>query len=148
MGIEIERKFLVIDDSFILTSKNKTDIVQGYLSADPGRTVRVRLENQTAFITIKGIGVGLKTPEFEYEIPYLDGIELIQMCNHKLWKTRYKIPFEGNLWEVDVFGDKLKGLIIAEIELFDENQNFSKPKWIGEEVTGDRKYYNSYLAQN
>jgi adenylate cyclase len=117
------------------------------LLTDPSKTIRVRLTNTNAFLTIKGLSVGATRPEFEYEIPMQDAKELLDsFAVSELSKVRYKIKFKGKTWEVDEFlGDNL-GLIVAEIELKDENEIFDLPDWIDREVTGEQKYYNSNLT--
>ena len=148
MGFEIERKFLVHKDKWNLVSKPKKDFYrQGYLFSDSNKTIRVRQTNDKGYITIKGSVIGLSRPEFEYEIPKADAEELLnQFSVSELIKVRYKILFKNKIWEVDEFlGDNL-GLIVAEIELKHENEQFEMPDWIANEVTGIKKYYNSILA--
>ena len=148
MGIEIERKFLVHKDKWDSLTKPKKDFYrQGYLFSDSNKTIRVRQTNDKGYITIKGSVIGLSRPEFEYEIPKADAEELLnQFSVSELIKVRYKILFKNKIWEVDEFlGDNL-GLIVAEIELKHENEQFEMPDWIANEVTGIKKYYNSILA--
>lgn len=148
MGIEIERKFLVNKDKWNLVSKPKKDFYrQGYLYSDSNKTIRVRQTNDKGYITIKGSVIGLSRTEFEYEIPKAEAEELLnQFSVSELIKVRYKILFKNKVWEVDEFlGDNL-GLIVAEIELEHENEQFEMPDWIANEVTGINKYYNSILA--
>jgi len=148
MGVEIERKFLVKKDKWNLVSKPKKDFYrQGYLYYDSNKTIRVRQTNDKGYITIKGSVIGLSRPEFEYEIPKAEAEELLnQFSVSELIKVRYKILFKNKVWEIDEFlGDNL-GLIIAEIELEHENEQFEMPDWIAYEVTGINKYYNSILA--
>jgi len=148
MGIEIERKFLVNKDKWNLVSKPKKDFYrQGYLYSDSNKTIRVRQTNDKGYITIKGSVIGLSRTEFEYEIPKAEAEELLnQFSVSELIKVRYKILFKNKVWEVDEFlGDNL-GLIVAEIELEHENEQFEMPDWIVNEVTGINKYYNSILA--
>ena len=149
MGIEIERKFLVHKDKWDSLTKPKKDFYrQGYLFSDSNKTIRVRQTNDKGYITIKGSVIGLSRPEFEYEIPKADAEELLnQFSVSELIKVRYKILFKNKIWEVDEFlGDNL-GLIVAEIELEHENEQFEIPDWIANEVTDDNKYYNSCLAK-
>ena len=149
MGFEIERKFLVHKDKWNLVSKQKKDFYrQGYLFSDSNKTIRVRQTNDKGFITIKGASIGLTRPEFEYEIPREDAEQLLnKFCVFELIKVRYKIVYKNKVWEVDEFlGDNL-GLIVAEIELKHENEQFEMPDWIASEVTDDNKYYNSCLAK-
>jgi adenylate cyclase len=147
---EIERKFLVKSNDFIKASQSQNKIAQGYLNSNPERTVRVRIYGKEAFITIKGKSneSGTTRMELEYEIPTADAVELLKMCeNGRINKTRYKIPFADHLFEVDVFHDDNEGLIIAEIELTHEEESFEKPDWLDVEITGDVRYYNSYISQ-
>ena len=145
MGTEIERKFLVINDNF--KTDEGIDYQQGYLNRSPERTVRIRTAGDKAFITIKGKSVGAKRPEFEYEIPLSDAKEMLAMCEGPIIeKTRYICIHEGMKWEIDVFHGENEGLVIAEIELKSEEQEFSKPSWVGKEVTMEPRYYNSSLS--
>lgn len=150
MALEIERKFLVKGD-FKTKAYQSTRITQGYLSSVPERTVRVRVKGEKGFLTIKGKGnaSGISRYEWEKEIPVEEAKELLQLCEPGIIdKTRYLIRHEGHLFEVDEFHGENDGLVIAEIELKNENENFSRPAWLGEEVTGNRKYYNAMLSQN
>lgn len=148
MGIEIEHKYLVKDCSFKQLAFKSYDITQGYLSRERGRTVRVRLRDQQAFITIKSSRVGMTRKEFEYEIPFDDGKQLIEMCPAPvLYKTRYLVEFEGKTWEIDEFHGDFDGLITAEIELESENQQYEIPPFVGENVSNDRRYNNSQLGK-
>lgn len=147
---EIERKFLVKDESFKLQATKKERIVQAFLNTNPERTVRVRIKGNKAYLTIKGIGdeQGISRFEWEKEISVQDAQKLLLICEPGIIeKERYIIPFENFLYEVDVFQGKHKGLIIAEIELNDEKQPYPIPKWLGKEVTGKKEYYNSYLSK-
>lgn len=145
--IEIERKFLVKGDFSPFVIK-KERIVQGYLCAAVERSVRVRIKGESAYITIKGPanGNGFSHAEFEYPIPVKDAAEIMQLCNSIIEKDRHYIPAGDFTFEVDVFHGAHEGLIIAELELQSEEDAFEKPDWLGEEVTGDVRYYNSYLA--
>ncbi len=149
MPIEIERKFLVKNLNFIRDSSNKKSIEQGYLSKDPNRTVRVRIEDEKAFITIKGksFNKGTSRIEVENKISLKDARELMSLClSSPIKKIRYLISINNFIFEVDLFqNNNNKGLIIAEIELDSENSKFPKPDWLGEEVTGQIKFYNSQL---
>ena len=147
---EIERKFKIKDSSF-LSGMVGTKIVQGYLSADPERAVRIRTKGDQGYITVKGKSNASGTTRFEWEniIDLAEAEALLDLCIPTvISKTRYEIHLDGNTWEVDVFHDANEGLLIAEIELEHEHQNFSKPDWLGEEITGDVRYYNSYISQN
>ena len=149
--VEIERKFLVTNQDFITQSNTSFRIVQGYLNSNPERTVRVRIKGDKGFITIKGKGneSGLTRFEWEKEISVSDAEALLQLCEKgAIDKTRYNVQFENHLFEVDVFFGENEGLIVAEIELQSENETFSKPDWLGEEVTSEEKYYNAYLSQH
>lgn len=149
MGKEIERKFLVNNDSFRLLAKG-TSYRQGYLNSAKERVVRVRTTDDKGFLTIKGITTGATRLEYEYEVPLKDADEMLnELCEKPLIeKNRYKIDYEGFVWEVDEFFGENRGLICAEVELETEDQPYEKPEWIGEEVTGDPKYFNSNLIQN
>lgn len=147
--IEIERKFLVTSNGFMTQAITKEVIKQGYLTKDPHRTVRVRIKNQLAFITIKGISSasGMSRFEWEKEIPLKEGQALMNLCLPTvIEKIRYVIPWGKWSIEVDVFEGVHQGLILAEIELPSEDSSVALPDWIGKEVTGDRIYYNSYLS--
>ena len=149
MGKEIERKFLVKDDSFKSRAKG-TRYRQGYLNSAKERVVRVRTVDEKGFLTIKGIATGAARSEYEYEIPVKEAEEMLnELCERPLIeKNRYKITHQGLTWEVDEFlGDNL-GLMLAEVELEREDQPFDKPDWIAGEVTGDPKYFNSNLIRN
>lgn len=149
MGIEIEHKYLVKDDSYKRLSDNNSTIRQGFLSRDPERTVRVRVRDDQGFITIKGKGDGAAHPEFEYEIPLDDAVRLMSLCEPPvIEKTRYIVMHDGNRWEVDEFHGSLEGLVIAELEVPSEDYRFSLPPFVGREVTGNPKYYNSQLGIN
>lgn len=148
--LEIERKFLVKNTDFLKDLKGKR-ITQGYLSTDPARTVRVRIKGAQGFITIKGQSTdsGLTRYEWEKEITIVEAEDLLELAlPGVIDKTRYEIAIEKHTWEVDVFHGTNNGLIIAEIELETEDETFLKPDWIAQEVTGDQRYYNSYLSEN
>jgi len=148
MGTEIERKFLLIGDAW---RENARGILlrQGYISSQPGRTVRVRTSNNQGYLTLKGKTTGITRCEFEYPIPLDDANMLFdQLCEQPiLEKIRYLVDYKGFTWEVDEFLGDNAGLLIAEIELEAEDQSFAKPEWIGEEVSGDRRYFNSSLSR-
>ena len=150
MSIEIEKKYLVKSDAFIKESFKKIRITQGYLSSIPERTVRVRLKDDKGFITIKGIPSksGISRYEWEKEISMKDAKELFKLCESGVIdKTRYYIYSGIHTVEVDVFDRENKGLIVAEIELSCEDEKIQKPNWLGKEVTGEKKYYNSMLMK-
>lgn len=148
MAKEIERKFLVSGE-FRQDSPESYRIMQGYICSDPDRTVRVRVRGDKGFLTIKGRGSedGLSRYEWEKEIPVTEAAELMALCGSGVIdKTRYLVPFGKHTYEVDVFHGANEGLVLAEIELSDEQESFEKPSWLGEEVTGDVRYYNSMLS--
>jgi CYTH domain-containing protein len=148
MAKEIERKFLVSGE-FRQDSPESYRIMQGYICSDPDRTVRVRVRGDKGFLTIKGRSSedGLSRYEWEKEIPVSEAFELMALCGSGVIdKTRYLVPFGKHTYEVDVFHGANEGLVLAEIELSDEQEAFDKPSWLGEEVTGDVRYYNSMLS--
>ena len=148
--IEIERKFLVTSSGYRKQASRKSIIIQGYLSSNPERTVRVRLRDQTGYITIKGKSneSGLSRFEWEKEVSKSDAEALLELCEETvISKTRFEVRIADHLFEVDEFDGLNKGLVIAEVELRSENEVFSKPDWLGREVTGSKKYYNSSLSQ-
>lgn len=150
MALEIERKFLVKGD-FKKEAYASEEIAQGYLSSMAERTVRIRIKGTKAFITIKGIGneAGTSRYEWEKEISLSEARELIKLCEPGIIdKTRYYIKAGKYIFEVDEFRGENAGLIVAEIELTDENDIFEKPEWLGKEVTGDVRYYNASLPKN
>ncbi|WP_264550938.1 CYTH domain-containing protein [Flavobacterium sp. N2038] len=149
--LEIERKFLVKSDDFKEQAFAQNKIAQGYLSSIPERTVRVRIKGDKAFITIKGLGHqgGMSRFEWENQIPLEEAVELMKLCEKgKIEKTRYEIQAGKYVFEVDEFYGENEGLVMAEIELESEEDDFEKPDWLGEEVTDDKRYYNAYLSQN
>ena len=149
--IEIERKFLVKVTDYKKEAHRKTKIVQGYLTKDPKRTVRVRIRENQGFLTIKGISSedGLSRFEWEKEIPINEAKELITLCLPTIIeKTRYEVTYKGVLFEVDEFEGTHSGLVLVEVELNSTEDIFEKPIWVGKEVTGDEKYYNSYLSNS
>ena len=151
MSQEIERKFLVLDDSYKREAYAKSTIRQGYICSERGRTVRIRIRDVRAYITIKGPSVngGLSRSEFEYEVPLADGEELMKLCEPGIIeKTRWLVKSGRHTFEVDEFFGENAGLVMAEVELNDEHEVYEKPHFIGKEVTGDRRYYNSQLRIN
>ena len=143
---EIERKFLVTDDSWNDGSPGMR-IAQGYLTLDQDRTVRVRLADENAWITVKGRTQGITRAEFEYAIPADDARDLLEMCLPSVIdKTRHRIDFGGHVWEVDVFLGASDGLVLAEVEIDDESVSPELPPWVGAEVSGDPRYFNANLA--
>ena len=147
--IEIERKFLVLSDNYKKEANKKERIVQGFLNTNPERTVRIRIKGEKGFITVKGKSNGEGTTRFEWEkgIPVSEAQELLQLCEKGvLEKVRYEVPLGNHVFEVDEFFGDNKGLTVAEVELSSENEIFEKPSWLGSEVTGQIKYYNSQLS--
>jgi len=147
---EIERKFLVRKDLWYALHKPLgEDLIQGYLFASPEKTVRIRASGASGFITIKGPAVNATRDEYEYPIPRPDAIELLdKFAGSRIDKVRYRVLHEGKTWEIDEFFGENEGLIIAEIELSSPEEHFEKPPWIGEEVTEDHRYSNSWLAEH
>jgi CYTH domain-containing protein len=148
MQTEIERKFLVRSNAFENQAQKKYKITQGFLNKDKHRTVRIRIKDNKGFITVKGISTndGLSRLEWEKEIEISEAKSLLELCEKPLLqKTRYEIIYDNKLFEVDKFHKGHEGLIIAEIELQSEKEEFKKPDWLGKEVTGNKSYYNSQL---
>jgi adenylate cyclase len=149
MAFEIERKFLINDDSWNMDSDNGTLLRQGYLNSKAERTVRVRISGNKGILTIKGKNENLTRKEFEYQIPLDEAMNLLQLCEKPIIeKTRYLIIKDKHTWEIDVFEGENKGLIVAEIELTSEQETFEIPSWLGKEVSFETKYYNSSLIAN
>jgi adenylate cyclase len=149
MAIEIERKFLVQNDDWRGLSVGMV-YRQGYIAREQGRTVRVRIAGDRAYLTVKGPNTGMLRLEFEYLIPMTDALELLEtLCDRPfIEKTRYRIPWAGLTWEVDEFSGDNQGLVLAEVELVEEAQQVELPSWVGREVTHDRRYANSNLSQH
>lgn len=150
MATEIERKFLVTGD-FSRDVIGAGRIVQGYICSRPGRTVRVRIRGEEGFLTIKGPSDerGLSRYEFEQRIPLADAEELLKLCEPGVIdKVRHLVRLGKHVWEIDVFHGANEGLVMAEIELASEDEFFEKPAWLGPEVSGDRRYYNSMLTKH
>jgi len=149
MALEIERKFLVIDDSWKPQVVRSHVLKQGYLASSPGPTVRIRTSDESAFLTIKGKTIGFSRVEFEYEVPMEEALDLLKLsANTPIEKTRYIIKADGHVWEIDVFEGANQGLVLAEVELRSEDEQVVLPSWIGSEVSHDSRYINSYLSQN
>jgi adenylate cyclase len=149
--IEIERKFLVTSEAFKKEAFAQNRIAQGYLSSVPERTVRVRIKGDKGFLTIKGVSneSGLSRFEWEKEIPVLEAAALLKLCEKGVIdKTRFEVKMGNHVFEIDEFHGENEGLVMAEIELESETEPFEKPIWLGEEVTNDNRYYNSYLSRN
>ncbi|MCH5217114.1 MAG: CYTH domain-containing protein [Muribaculaceae bacterium] len=146
MAKEIERTFLVDDDSFKEMAVITVHILQGYLNRDPERTVRVRILNDSAFLTVKGKTEGCERDEFEYEVPLEDGLEMMKLCSGRILdKTRYIVPYEGYSWEVDEYHGDLEGLVVTEVEMKSAKDDVPIAPFAGREVTGDPRYFNSQL---
>lgn len=144
MAKEIERKFLVLSSGYRKNSR-KVRMQQGYLSTRP--TVRVRIAGEKAFLTVKGKKKGISRDEFEFPVPKKDAVQMLSLCSGSIIdKYRWYVRFSGKLWEVDEFLGENKGLVVAEIELPSENEKFTKPSWIGKEVTHKKQYTNASLS--
>lgn len=149
MGIEIERKYLVKNNLWQREIAKSTEIIQAYLSQVPERTVRVRIKNNDAFLTIKGITRDSMRKEYEYNIPRAEAEELLQMCiPYPIKKIRHEVIRGKHTWEIDVFSAHNQDLILAEIELDSVDEEYELPEWIGQEVTSDPRYYNSNLSKH
>ena len=149
--IEIERKFLVSAVGYREDATSHIRILQGFLSTDPERTVRVRCIGNHGFMTVKGrtFDQGTSRPEWEYEIPLQEAEELLALClPTPVEKVRYQVPCGGHTFEVDEFLGANLGLVLAEVELQEKQEEFTRPSWLGQEVTGDPRYYNSQLSQH
>ena len=149
--IEVERKFLVNTSQYTSEASSKMHIQQGFLCTDPERTVRVRLQDGMGKITVKGMSdpEGVSRFEWEHEIPENEAEQLLNLCKGAIIaKTRYQVPYEGHLFEVDVFEGANEGLVIAELELTTPDEPYERPAWLGKEVTGDPKYYNAQLSMH
>ena len=150
MAIEIERKFLVIDDSYKAMAFKSDRIAQGYICREGGNSTRVRVRGDKGYITIKGPSIdgGLSRYEWEKEIPVSEADELLKICHGAIIdKCRYLVEYNGHTFEVDEFYGDNQGLTVAEIELASADENFDKPTFLGEEVTGEKRYYNSSLTR-
>ena len=153
MAIEIERKFLVINDSWRAAADAGLQLKQGYLSRVTGSdavrsSVRIRTDGVQAFLNIKSATLGIRRQEYEYPLPLVDAEEMLaNLCiSAVVEKTRYHVQVSAHLWEIDVFAGANAGLIVAEIELNDESEDFERPAWLGAEVSADPRYYNVCLA--
>lgn len=150
MGKEIERKFLVNLKKLDLskTTNWTVNIQQGYLSEVVEKTIRIRIEDEKGFITIKGKTTGVSRDEFEYEIPYDDAKQMMKLCDKTIIKKRTTIKFNQRYWTIDVFEGENEGLVVAELELKSEKEKFALPPWVTEEVSSDDRYYNVSLIRN
>ena len=149
MALEIEHKFLIINNDWKQQVKYSTSYKQGYMVSDDKRSVRIRTSNNKAWLNIKSATIGSHRHEYEYEIPFSEGLEILNtLCKTPLIeKTRHFVPFKQHLWEIDVFEGENEGLIIAEVELSKIGESFSLPSWTGDEVTDDLRYYNNNLCK-
>jgi adenylate cyclase len=149
MATEIERKFLVTGDSWKQAIKSESVLKQGYIANQPNATVRVRISKGKAHLNIKSATKGIRRAEFEYEIPVADAGELLEQVAEGpiIDKIRYKVECGKHTWDLDVFHGENSGLVMAEVELQDEDEAFEKPDWAGEEVSGDPRYYNASLVK-
>jgi adenylate cyclase len=149
MAIEIEHKFLLANEDWRQHVQKSLRYKQGYLSSQPTSSIRVRISDKQAWLNIKSATIGTERLEFEYEIPLPDAEEIINnLCGNLIEKIRHFVPNEHNIWEIDEFEGENQGLIIAEIELAEVGQNFTKPHWLGAEVTHDLRFYNNNLVIN
>ncbi|MGU3404930.1 CYTH domain-containing protein [Methylobacterium brachiatum] len=149
MRLEIERKFLVTDASWSASVIEATALRDGVISVSAGGKVRVRLDAMTAWLTVKGPRAGISRREFEYEIPREDAELLLasHCCGHPVEKVRHRVPYAGLVWQVDVYGGALEGIVLAEVELDSEAQAFERPPWVGAEVSMDPRYRQSMLLR-
>ncbi|GAB0150075.1 MULTISPECIES: CYTH domain-containing protein [Marichromatium] len=150
MAIEIERKFLVRDAGWREAVSRSTRMVQGYLVAEPGLTLRVRIAGEQAFLTLKGASRGIARAEYEYPVPVADAEAMLRdlACTALVEKVRHLVTVAGRVWEVDEFAGANAGLVLAELELEDERAVFVRPDWLGEEVSDDPRYFNARLARH
>jgi adenylate cyclase len=150
MGIEVERKFLVSDESWRDGVTSSTRIVQGYIAQTGSATVRVRVKGDRGFLTIKGLSVGVSRSEFEYEVPVADALAMLDELAQGpvIDKVRHLVPVGGHVWEVDVFAGENAPLVMAEVELADSQEAFDRPDWAGVEVSDDQRYFNVNLARS
>jgi len=149
MGVEIERKFLVVGDAWKEHVISEAVIRQGYLASSPELTIRVRLADGRAWLNIKGATVGISRREYEYEIPPGDAEEMLDSLTRGavIDKIRYQVKCGGHVWDLDLFRGENLGLILAEVELAEEHEAFERPEWAGREVSTDARYYNANLAR-
>ncbi|MEY4769185.1 MAG: hypothetical protein RL637_1824 [Pseudomonadota bacterium] len=147
MAIEIEHKFLLVNENWRSLVNHQVNYKQGYLTSEINNSIRIRTADQWAWINIKSATLGNQRQEYEYEIPIADAEEILTTLCHQplIEKTRYFINDGWHIWEIDEFWGANQGLIIAEIELASQDESFIKPEWVGEEVTNEQKYYNHYL---
>ena len=148
MAVEIERKFLVVSDAWRRMADAGRPLRQGYVSHEGHASVRVRLSGDQAWLTVKSARAGMVRDEFEYAIPAADAADMLdRLCTDTLIrKTRYRVPHDGKIWEVDVFAEAAEGLVLAEVEMRSLDERFDLPDWVGEEVTDDLRFRNSAIA--
>ncbi|MEA2109123.1 MAG: CYTH domain-containing protein [Pseudomonadota bacterium] len=149
MAIEIERKYLVSSMAWKAQADAGARLLQGYMANTQKVTIRVRIAGEQAWLTLKSASAGIRRKEFECSLPVADAKQILdEFClGQVIHKTRYRLPLGGHVWEIDVFHDANEGLVLAEIELKNEQENFTLPAWIGQEVSADKRYYNAYLSQ-
>lgn len=150
MATEIERKFLVMDDSWRQNADEGTRFRQGYIIGAEKASVRVRIEGERANLNIKSATLGVRRQEFEYAIPLAEAEEMLDTLCEKpqIEKVRYLVPCQGHTWEIDVFSGENAGLVVAEVELGSEEETFAMPEWAGKEVSDDTRYYNVCLVKH
>ena len=150
MGLEIERKFLVVNEKWKANVESRSRLVQGYLSTEKNATIRVRVADDRAILNIKGKTTGIRRNEYEYEIPFHDAMELLEnnTQGRTIDKERYRVRCGKHIWDLDVFHGDNEGLVLAEVELETEDEDFELPDWAGLEVSSDVKYYNANLVLN
>ena len=150
MGIEIERKYLVTNDTWQQNADEGIYMIQGYMSSNDKSSVRIRANGDTANLNIKSKTIGAQRSEYDYAIPVAEAMEILEtLCDKPfIVKTRYHVGFRDKTWEIDVFAGENQGLIVAEVELNSVNENFSLPDWVGKEVTKESRYYNICLISN
>jgi len=150
MAVEIERKYLVINDKWKSSVDSESTLKQGYLATVPKASIRVRVANDKAHLNIKSVTLGISRSEYEYEIPLEDGEEMLANLTTDpiIDKVRYRVRCGDHTWDLDLFHGDNEGLIVAEIELASEDEVFEVPEWVGEEVSGDPKYYNASLVKH
>lgn len=147
MGVEIERKFLVIGDP-VAGLPGGVEMVQAYVAKQAGNTVRVRVAGDRAWLTVKGPSTGARKVEVEVALPVAEARDLLPLCGGRVEKTRWRLPFGDHVWEIDVFSGRNAGLVVAEVELSHEDEPFARPPWLGEEVTEEGRYANAALADH
>ncbi len=150
MAVEIERKYLVKSMDWKEKADAGTRVLQGYLANTEKAAIRVRVAGKQAWLTLKSASSGIRRLEFEYPLPLADAEQMLdELCQGQvIHKTRYRLFLGCHIWEIDVFHDANEGLVLAEIELENEEESFTLPGWLGQEVSGDKRYYNAYLSQN